>query len=385
MKKVLLLILSLVLVMGTLAGCGQGADAPADEPDVVRIGVFEPMTGVNAAGGEMTVEGIKLAHEKKGEVLGKKVEISIVDNKSDKVESANAVSKLIEQDKVVAIIGSYGSSLSMAAGDIVKNAEIPAVGCSPTNPLVTLDNDFYFRVCFIDPFQGTVMANYAFNDLGAKTAAIIQDVQQDYSVGLSKYFVDAFTELTGSSDSIVSTLSYNTGDQDFTAQLTSIKSLNPDVIFAPGNYGESALLIKQARDLGMDVPILGGDTWEAPEFLSIGGDAVEGAVFSTHFTAEAPVTTVSETFLADYKEKYGKDANAFAALGYDAYMLILDAIERADSADPIKIQEQLALTDGFVGATGNITLDANGDAVKSAVINKVVNGAFKYLTTVEPY
>ncbi len=385
MKKALLLILSLVLVMGTLAGCGQGADAPAAEPDVIKIGVFEPMTGVNAAGGEMTVEGIQLAYEQKGEVLGKKIEIVVVDNKSDKVEAANAASKLIEQDKVVAIIGSYGSSLSMAAGDLVKNAQIPAVGCSPTNPLVTLDNDFYFRVCFIDPFQGTVMANYAFNDLGAKTAAIIQDVQQDYSVGLSKYFVDAFTELTGSSDSIISTLSYNTGDQDFTAQLTSVKSLNPDVIFAPGNYGESALLIKQARDLGMDVPILGGDTWEAPEFLSIGGDAVEGAVFSTHFTAESPVTSVSETFLADFKTKYQKDANAFAALGYDAYMLIIDAIERADSADPVKIQEQLADTNGFVGATGNITLDENGDAVKSAVINKVVDGQFKYLTTVEPY
>lgn len=385
MKKALLLILSLVLVMGTLAGCGQGADAPGEDADVIKIGVFEPMTGVNAAGGEQTVEGIELANEKVSEVLGKKIELVVVDNKSDKVEAANAASSLIEQHKVAAIIGSYGSSLSMAAGDIVKNEQVPAVGCSPTNPLVTLDNDFYFRVCFIDPFQGTVMANYAYNDIGAKTAAIIQDVQQDYSVGLSKYFVDAFTELTGSDDSIVSTLSYNTGDQDFTAQLTSIKSLNPDVIFAPGNYGESALLIKQARDLGMDVPILGGDTWEAPEFLSIGGEAVEGAVFSTHFTAESPVTTVSETFLADYKAKYEKDANAFAALGYDAYMLIVDAIERADSADSVKIQEQLAMTDGFVGATGNITLDANGDAVKSAVINKVVDGEFKYLTTVEPY
>jgi branched-chain amino acid transport system substrate-binding protein len=385
MKKNLLLILAVVLAMGSLAGCGQGADAPAEDSDVIKIGVFEPMTGVNAAGGEMTVEGIQLAFETKGEVLGKTIEIVVVDNKSDKVEAANAASKLIEQDKVVAIIGSYGSSLSMAAGDLVKNAQIPAVGCSPTNPLVTLDNDFYFRVCFIDPFQGTVMANYAFNDIGAKTAAIIQDVQQDYSVGLSKYFVDAFTELTGSDDSIVSTLSYNTGDQDFTAQLTSIKSLNPDVIFAPGNYGESALLIKQARDLGMDVPILGGDTWEAPEFLDIGGDAVEGAVFSTHFTAESPVTAVSETFLADFKTKYEKDANAFAALGYDAYMLIVDAIERADSADPVKIQEQLAMTDGFVGATGNITLDSNGDAVKSAIINKVIDGEFKYLTTVEPY
>lgn len=381
MKKTLVLMLSVVMALSLLAGCGGGAPAASD---VIKIGVFEPMTGANAAGGEMTVEGIKLANEKKPEILGKKVELVIVDNKSDKVEAANAANKLIDQDKVVAIIGSYGSSLSMAAGDIVKTAQVPAVGCSPTNPLVTLNNDFYFRVCFIDPFQGTVMANYAFNELGAKTAAIIQDVQQDYSVGLSKYFVDAFTAMTGNPNSIVATVSYNTGDQDFTAQLTSVKGLNPDVIFAPGNYGESALLIKQARDLGINTPILGGDTWEAPEFLSIGGAAVEGAVFSTHFTSEAPVTEVSEIFLADYQAKYGKAANAFAALGYDAYMVILDAIERAGSADSVAIQQALAATDGFVGATGNITLDDNGDAVKSAVINKVEGGKFIYLTTVEP-
>lgn len=178
--------------------------------------------------------------------------------------------------------------------------------------------------------------------------------------------------------------SYNTGDQDFTAQLTNVKAKNPDVIFAPGNYGESALLIRQARDLGIDVPILGGDTWESPEFLSIGGEAVEGAVFSTHFTAEAPVTDVSGVFLDAYREEFDKEANAFAALGYDAYMVIIDAIEKAGSADPKAIRDELAKIEGFVGATGNITLDENGDAVKSAVINKVENGEFVYLTTVEP-
>ena len=384
MKKVILLVLSAILVIGSLAGCTQTTSGNSESSDAIKIGVFEPMTGANAAGGEMTVEGIELAHEEVGEVLGKKVELVVVDNKSDKVEAANAASKLIEKDKVVAIIGSYGSSLSMAAGDIVKNAKVPAVGCSPTNPLVTLNNDYYFRVCFIDPFQGTVMANYAFNELGAKTAAIIQDVQNDYSVGLSKYFADAFKELTGDDNSIVTTTSYNAGDQDFTAQLTSVKSLNPDVIFAPGNYGESALLIKQARDLDIKVPFLGGDTWESPEFLSIGGDAVEGAVYSSHFTAEAPVTSVSETFLADYKAKFNQDANAFAALGYDAYMVIIDAITRSNSTDPDAIRDALAGTSGFVGATGNITLDENGDAVKSAVINKVDGGKFIYLTTVEP-
>lgn len=382
-KKHLALLMTVAMGMGIFSACGNKTATPT-EPEVIKIGVFEPLTGGSAAGGQMTVEGIELANKKVSEVLGKKVELVIADNKSDKVEAANAVSRLIENDKVVAIIGSYGSSLSMAAGDIVKTAKIPTVGCSPTNPLVTIGNEFYFRVCFIDPFQGTVMANYAFGELGAKTAAIIQDVQQDYSVGLSNYFVKAFKSLTGSEASIVETSSYNSGDQDFTAQLTNIKSKNPDVIFAPGNYGESALLIKQARELGITVPILGGDTWEAPDFLEIGKEAVEGAAFSSHFTAAAPVTDVSKTFLADYKAEYGADANAFAALGYDAYMLIIDAITRAGTVDSVKIRDAIAETKDFVGSTGNITLDENGDAVKSAVINKVVNGKFEYFTTIEP-
>ena len=380
-KKYLLLLLSVVLVLSTLVGCGGNGTTSSD---VIKIGVFEPLTGANAAGGEMTVEGIELAHAKVGEVLGKKVELVILDNKSEKVDAANAASRLIDKDKVVAIIGSYGSSLSMAAGDIVKTGKVPAVGCSPTNPLVTLDNDYYFRVCFIDPFQGTVMANYAFNELRAKKAAIIQDVQQDYSIGLSKYFVDAFVKLTGDADSIVATTSYNTGDQDFSAQLTNVKALNPDVIFAPGNDGESALLIKQARDLGIDIPILGGDTWESPVFLSVGGSAVEGTVYSTHFTSESPVTAASEEFLNEYKAKFSKEANAFAALGYDAYMVIIDAIEKAGTEDPVAIRDKIAETTEFIGATGVISLDENGDAVKSAVINQVKDGKFVYLTTVEP-
>lgn len=373
--------IGLVLLVLVLA-CSSWVGFAFAQP--IKIGVFEPMTGPSAAGGEMTVEGIELALELKPEVLGRPVEIIVVDNKSDKVEAANAVSRLIERDQVVAIIGSYGSSLSMAAGDIVNKAKIPTVGCSPTNPLVTLNNDYYFRVCFIDPFQGTVMANYAVNELGAKTAAVIQDVTQDYSVGLSKYFIDAFRRLTGDPNSVVEISSYNTGDQDFTAQLTNVKNKQPDVIFAPGNYGESALLIRQARELGIDVPFLGGDTWEAPEFLSIGGEAVEGAVFSTHFTAEAPVTPESDKFLQAYREKFGKEANAFAALGYDAYMVILHVIEQAGSAEPQAIRDGLAQVEGFVGATGIISLDENGDAVKSAVINKVEDGKFVYLTTVEP-
>lgn len=378
---VLVLMLSLVAV-----GCGgadQDADQNAAQSEVIKIGVFEPLTGTNAAGGQMTVEGIKLAAKMYPDVLGKKVELVVADNKSEKQEAANAVERLITHDKVNLIIGSYGSSLAMAGGPIAKREGIPVIGCSPTNPAVTLDNDFYFRVCFIDPFQGTVMSNYATQTLGAKTAAIIQDVQQDYSVGLSKYFETAFKETNGDA-AIVAKLNYNTGDKDFSAQLTEVKSKNPDVIFAPGNFLECGIMVAKAREMGITVPILGGDTWEAEEFLNQVKD-YRDIYFSTHFTAEEPVTEVSQTFLEAFAKEYpDKEVNAFAALGFDTYILALDAIEKANSADPKAIREVLAGTKGFQGATGIITLDANGDATKTAVIKKVQNGKFVYESKVDP-
>jgi branched-chain amino acid transport system substrate-binding protein len=408
-KKLLIItVVFLLVVSALLAGCGSKQASESSKPaesgqqapdssksdsnqssgessdDVIRVGVYEPMTGASAAGGQMTVEGINLANEMFPEVLGKKIKLFLVDNKTDKTEAANAVARLIQQNKVSVIIGSYGSSLSMAGGQVAKDAKVPVVGCSPTNPLVTLNNDYYFRVCFIDPFQGKVMAKYAFNTLKAKKAAIIMDVSNDYSVGLSNFFKQAFVELTGDKNAIVAEAKYKTGDQEFTAQLTSIKDLNPDVIFAPGNYGESALLIKQARDLGIKAPFLGGDTYEAPEFIQIGGKAVEGVAFSTHYTAEAPVTEVSKQFLDAYKQKYGKDPTAFAALGFDAYLVARDAIERAGSAEPQAIRDALAKTQDFKGATGIITLDQNGDANKSAVIKQVKDGKFVYVETIQP-
>ncbi|MDO5713405.1 MAG: ABC transporter substrate-binding protein [Tissierellia bacterium] len=399
-KRGIGILLSVLLILGFLAGCannganngntGNNGNAESNEAtsedsgDVIKIGVFEPMTGPDAAGGQMTYEGIEMANKEVSEVLGKKVELVLVDNKGEKAESSNAVSRLVEKEKVVAIIGSYGSSNSMAAGDIVKTAQVPAVGCSPTNPLVTAGNDYYFRVCFIDPFQGTVMANYAAKDLGAKKAAMITDVQSDYAVGLSKFFTDAFKKITGDDNSIVATANYNSGDKDFSAQLTSVSGSNPDVIFAPGNPQDGALLIKQARDMGIDTPIIGGDTWEAPEFISTGGPAVEDAAFSSHFTAESPVNETSEKFMEAYRAQYNKEANAFAALGYDAYMVIIDSIEKAGSADSNAIRDQLAKVSDFVGVTGTITLDENGDATKDAIINQVKDGQFKYLTTIHP-
>ncbi len=382
MKKVSLLLALILVFSFSLAGCSK----PAEEQDseVIKIGVFQPITGANAGGGALEVEGIKLANKLYPEVLGKKVELVIVDNKSDKVEAASAAARLVEKDKVAAIIGSWGSSLSMAAGDIVKNAGVPTVGASCTNPLVTLNNDYYFRVCFIDPFQGTVMANYAYNKLGAKKAAIIQEVSNDYSVGLAKFFVDAFKELTGDDNCIVATSNYNTGDQDFTAQLTNIKAADPEVIFAPGNFTESALLISQAKQLGIDVPMIGGDTWETPEFIDIGKEAVEGAVFSTFFATEQPITEESKVFLDEYRKEFGKEPAAVTALGYDAYILILDAIERAGSYEHDAIRDEIAKTKDFEGSAGFVTLDENGDAVKDAVIKVVKDGKFTYMDTVKP-
>lgn len=387
MRRTFAVLLVVLLAMSLLlSGCAKKAEEATEEAsDVIKIGVFEPMTGANAAGGALEIEGLELANELYPEVLGKKVELVIVDNKSDKVEAANAVTRLVELEKVPIVLGSWGSSFSMAAGPILKDAGVPAIGTSCTNPLVTLNNEYYFRACFIDSFQGVVMANYAYNEVGAKKIAIIQEISNDYSVALAKFFTDAFKELTGDENAIVSVSNYNTGDQDFTAQLTNIKSSDADAIFAPGNFTESALLMKQAKELGIDLPMLGADTWETPEVIEIGGDAVEGAVFSTFFASEVPITEMSEVFLSAYREKYDAEPAAVTALAFDAYLVALDAIERAGSTDSAAIRDALEATDSYPGAAGTISFDENGDAVKSAVIKTIQDGEFRYLTTVEPY
>ena len=386
---------AIVATGATLAGCskqqpaaGAGSSAAASaataNADVIKIGVFEPLTGANGAGGNDELEGIKLANKLYPTILGKKVELVVVDNKSDKVEAANAAMVLAQKEKVNAVLGSWGSSLSMAGGPIFAEAKIPAVAVSATNPNVTKGNEHYFRVCFLDPFQGTVGATYAFNTLKAKKVAIIREVSTDSSVGLAKFFVDQFTKLTGDAQAVVATADYNTGDQDFTAQLTNIKKANPDVIFAPGNYTESALIIKQARQLGMKTPFVGGDTWDMDAFLKVGGEAVEGAVFSTFFANDVPINKTSEAFLKAYRDEYKKEPPATAALGFDAYRVVLDAITRANSAEPQKIRDALAQTKGFEGAAGDITINADRDADKPAVFKQVKGGKFAFLSTVKP-
>lgn len=381
MKKIVsALTLAAALVAGvSIVSCSGGGDS-----DVIKIGVFEPLTGANGAGGADEYDGIKLANKLFPTVLGKKVQLVAVDNKSDKVEAANAATVLVQKEKVKAVIGSWGSSLSMAGGPIFAEAKVPAVAVSATNPNVTKGNEYYFRVCFLDPFQGTVNAAYAFNTLKAKKVAIIREVSNDYSVGLAKFFVDEFVKLAGDPAAVVATADYNTGDQDFSAQLTNIKKFEPDVIFAPGNYTESALIIKQARALGMTAQFLGGDTWDMAAFQEVGGAAVEGATFSTFFANDIPINKTSEAFLKSFREEYKKEPAAVSALGYDAYLVIVDAIKRANSTDPQKIREALTQTKDFEGSAGAITINAERNADKEAVFKTVKDGKFVFLTTVKP-
>jgi len=363
---------------------------PAPLPDVIRIGCYEPMTGGMAAGGQQTWEGVELCNKRyKSEVLGKPIEVVLADNRSDKTEAAMAMSYLIEDQKVVGVVGTYGSSLSIAAGEVSEAAGIPAVGCSPTNPMVTEGRAWYFRVCFIDPFQGYVMAKYAVEELGAMTACVIQAVDEPYSVGLSNYFIDTFGELTGDPKNVLSLTSGQTGDTDFTAQLTYSISKDPDVIFAPFHYREAGLIVKQARELGYEGPLIGGDTWDAPEFIEIAGAAAEGAAFSTHFHPEGALTEMSRTFIDLYQDEFGKEPNAFAALGWDAYMLLVDAIERAGTVEPNAIREELEGTTDLELVTGLTTINRTHDAVKPAVIKQVQKLAdgtlgFVYLMSIAP-
>ena len=391
MKKVSLLLVVIMTLSVFMTGCGGEKTEKGKLPEKIKIGVFEPLTGANAAGGELEKIGIELAHEMYPSVKidGKEipVELKFVDNKSDKQESANAARNLVDQFGANIVIGSWGSSNAIAAGPVFMEAEVPAIGTSCTNPLVTLDNPYYFRVCFIDPFQGKVMARYANKDAGLKKVAIIQEVSSDYSVPLAKIFKTEFTKLTGDKDCITSIGNYNTGDNDFSAQLTAIKNSKAEAIFFPGNFTESALIMKQARELGITIPFLGTDTWETPEVIQIAGPAAEGAIYSSFYDPAAPMTDMTTTFLDAFAKKYGKDelAAGVTACGFDAYLLAIKTIEKAKSVDGPTLKDILAKTENFEGATGKIKLDKNGDAIKPAVIKTIENGKFVYKSTVDPF
>lgn len=378
MKRLVVLCIALAMVCG-VAGMSLAAD------DTVKVGVFLPLTGQNAFGGQLELEGVQMAHKEMGTILGKKVELFVVDNKSDKVEAANAVKRLIEKEKVNAIIGTYGSSLAMAGGEVSEKAGVPQVGTSCTNPLVTQGKKYIFRVCFIDPLQGAGAATYAVKDLKMKKAAMLIDVANDYSVGLSAFFKKSFTKMGGE---IVATLNYQSGDQDFTAQLQEIISKKPDVLFIPSYFAEGAIIMKQAKELGATFKIMGGDAMDNPEITKIGGNAVEGFVHTTfpYDPSMKDMNPTAKKFTDDWKKTHAadKEPNVNAALGYDAYMIIMDAIKRAGKADSASITAALAATKGFEGVTGTTTINETHDAVKPIGLIMIKDGKKTYAGSINP-
>jgi branched-chain amino acid transport system substrate-binding protein len=352
--------------------------------DTVKIGVYLPLTGQMAFGGQLELEGVQMAYKEVPTVLGKKVELFVVDNKSDKVEAANAVKRLIEKEKVVAVIGTYGSSLAMAGGEVAEKAGVPMVGTSCTNPLVTQGKKFSFRVCFIDPFQGAGAATYAFSDMKAKTAALLVDVSNDYSVGLATFFTRSFTKLGGQ---VVANLKYQAGDQDFTAQMTEIISKKPDVLFIPSYFAEGAIIMKQAKELGAKFRIMGGDAMDNPKIVEIGGAAVEGFVHTTfpYDPSMKDMSPIAKKFTENWKKAYpAKEPNVNAALGYDTYLMVLDAIKRAGKAEPAGITKALAETKGFEGVTGSTTINATHDAEKPVGLVQIKDGKKTYIGSITP-
>jgi branched-chain amino acid transport system substrate-binding protein len=349
----------------------------------ILVGEYGSLTGGIATFGISTRNGSEMAFNEinqKGGILGKQVKLLVEDDQSKPEEAGTVVTKLINQDHVVAVIGHVASSHSLAAAPICQANQIPMVSPSSTNPRVTQVGNYIFRVCFIDPFQGAVMAKFAADTLKLKKVAILVDVRSDYSVGLQTFFRQQFRQLGGE---IVAEQSYSQGDSDFRAQLTQIKSLNPEAIYVPGYYTEVGTIVHQARELGITVPFLGGDGWDSPKLWEIGGTSLNGCYFSDHYSTDDPNPAVQK-FVSDYKAHYKEVPDALAALAYDAARILGDAITRAGSTDGAKVRDALAATKDFPGVTGSITINSDRNAVKPAVVLKVENGKYLLVETIQP-
>ena len=382
-KKILAYILTLSLVAVFIAGCGSSSQSSSNE---IKIGLNYELSGGVASYGNSSVDGILLAFEKineEGGVLGKKINPVKMDNKSDSAEATSVATRLATQEKVVAILGPATSGAFKATVPVATKNKIPVLSASTTADDVTVDEngvkEFAFKICFNDAFQGTVMAKFALEKLNAKSAVIIFDNSSDYSLGLSKSFKET---LTNGGGKIVAEEAYVAGDTDFNAILTKIKGLDFDVIYIPGYYEEVGLIIKQARALEINVPVLGGDGFDSPKLVELAGkEALNKVYFSNHYSSLYENQKVTD-FIESFKAKYNKEPDAFAALGYDLGYFIADAIKRAGTADPVKIKDALEATKNFEGVTGTVTIDENHNAIKSAIIVELKDGeqanAIKY-------
>lgn len=384
-----------VLVLAAMTGCTRknqdagsaqpGASASVAETTTgdILVGHYGSMTGTEATFGISTDEGIRMAFEEKnkaGGLKGRQMKLITMDDAGKPEEAVAVVNRMITDSKVVAVLGEVASSRSLAAAPIAQKAGIPMISPSSTNVQVTEVGDYIFRVCFIDPFQGTVMAKFARENLKAKKVAILRDVKSDYSVGLANYFAKTFKELGGE---IITDESYQAGEMDFRAQLTQIRSKKPDAIYIPGYYTEVGLIALQAKQLGLKVPLMGGDGWDSSKLYEIGKEAINGHYFSNHYTTESTDPTVRD-FIDRYKKRFNKVPDGLAALGYDAANILMAAMERASDMKPATIRDEIAKTKDFKGVTGVITIDDKRNAVKSAVVVKVDGTVNRFVTTVTP-
>ncbi len=373
-----------VLVASMVAGCGSKAEKD------IKIGMVYELTGNTASYGTSAANGAKLAFKEinaNGGVLGKQIKIVSADNKGEPSESANAMSKVISQDKVVAVTGFTVSSCGIAASAVAEASKIPFVAAATVNPKVTFDErtgkvkDYTFRACFIDSFQGTVGANFALNGLKAGKTAIMTDSSSDYSKGLTEIFRSTYVKAGGK---IVAEESYLQKDQDYKPILTKIKAQNPDLLYIPGYYEDVGKIIKQARELGMTIPVLGADAWDSPVLVEMGGAQPLNNTYFTNFYSIEDRNPVSNAFVEAYKKEYGQTPDSMAAMGYDAAKLLVDAIKRANSTDANKIKEALAATKNFSSVSGEMSLNDRHDAVRGVVIIELKDGKQVYKETVKP-
>lgn len=363
-------------------GCQRSTNQAGAE-DVIKIGEFASLTGKEATFGVSSHQGTVLAVDQvnaAGGLLGKKIQLVYEDDQSKAGEAATVVRKLISRDKVVALLGEVASSRSLEAAPIAQQSRIPMISPASTNPKVTEVGDYIFRVCFTDRFQGAVLANFVLNSLKATQVALLIDLKSDYSKGLASYFKESFIKQGGK---VLAEPNYSGGDKDFNAQLTAIKGLNPQAILVPGYYTDVGLIALQARQLGLKVPMVGGDGWESPRLIEIGGEALEGHFFSTHYSPDDQSARVQE-FVKQYRERFGQIPDALAALGYDSARLLLDALQRAGSTESVKLREALAQTKDFEAVTGRITIDHERNPTKPAIILTVRQGKFQYVETIQP-
>jgi len=365
-------------VLVTVLAC-----AKASSGNEILVGEYGSLTGGIATFGISTRDGSQQAFDeinKAGGVLGKKLKLIVEDDQSKPEEVGTIVTKLINQDHVVAMLGHVASTHSLAAAPICQKNGIPMITPSSTNPAVTQKGDYIFRVCFMDTFQGATMAKFAADTLKAKKVAILVDVRSDYSVGLKDVFGENFKKRGGT---IIAVQSYSQGDSDFHAQLTQIKATSPDAIYVPGYYTEVGTIAHQAKELGLTVPLMGGDGWDSPKLWEIGGEALNGCFFSDHYSTDDP-SPVVQKFVTEYKSRYKQTPDALAALAYDAAKILAEAFTRAGTTEGAKVRDAIAATKDYQGVTGKITIDKDRNAVKPASVLKVENGKYVLVETIAP-